>query len=121
MTDAPPPQTVPALSPPVDPGRRGRLALAVAAAVDRVGGVRRTGGQGVEVATQFPGGRVVGVRLGADEVVVHIIAERFPLDIVADAVHAAVGAALAGLGDRRAVAVCIDDLDVSSMPRAQFR
>ena len=120
MTDTPPPpQTAP--SPPVDPGRRGRLALAVAAAVDTVAGVRRTGGQGVEVATQYPGGRVVGVRLGPDEVTVHIIAERLPLDTVADAVHAAVGAALAGLGDRRVVAVTIDDLDVSSMPGGQFR
>ena len=70
---------------PVDPGRRGRLALAVAAAVDTVVGVRRTGGPGVEVATQYPGGRVVGVRLGPDEVTVHIIAERLPLDTVADA------------------------------------
>ena len=122
MTDAPPPpRTVPAPSPLVDPGRRGRLALAVAAAVDTVVGVRRTGGPGVEVATQYPGGRVVGVRLGADQVTVHLIAERFPLESVADAVHAAVGAALADLGDRRAVAVTIDDLDVSSMPGGQFR
>jgi hypothetical protein len=121
VTDTPPPpQTVRAPAPPVDPGRRGRLALAVAAAVDTVVGVRRTGGPGVEVATQYPGGRVVGVRLGPDEVTVHIIAERFPLDIVADAVHAAVGATLAGLGDRRAVAVTIDDLDVSSMPGGQL-
>ena len=73
--------------PPVDPGRRGRLALAVAAAVDTVGGVRRTGGPGVEVATQYPGGRVLGVRLGTDEVTVHIVAERLPLDAVADAVR----------------------------------
>ena len=122
MTDTPPPpQTVPAPSRPLDPGRRGRLALAVAAAVDTVVGVRRTGGPGVEVATQYPGGRVVGVRLGPDEVAVHLIAERLPLDAVADAVHAAVGATLAGLGDRRAVAVTIDDLDVPSMPGGQFR
>ena len=101
---------------PVDPGRRGRLALAVAAAVDTVGGVRRTGGPGVEVATQYPGGRVLGVRLGADEVTVHIIAERLPLDAVADAVRLAARSALAGLGDSRAVAVSVDDLDVASLP-----
>ena len=100
----------------VDPGRRGRLALAVADAVDAVVGVRRTGGQRVEVATQYPGGHVVGIRLGADEVTVHIIAERLPLDIVADAVHAAVGPVLASFGDRRKVAVCIDDLDVWPTP-----
>ncbi len=122
MTDPPPtPATSPTPVAPVDPGGRGRLALAVAAAVDTVVGVRRTGGPGVEVATQYPGGRVVGVRLSPDEVAVHIIAERLPLDTVADAVHAAVGATLAGLGDRRAVAVTIDDLDVSSMPGGQLR
>ena len=93
----------------------------MAAAVDTVAGVRRTGGPGVEVATQYPGGRVVGVRLGPDEVAVHLIAERFPLETVADAVHAAVGATLAELGDRRAVAVNIDDLDVTSMPGGQAR
>jgi hypothetical protein len=102
--------------PPVDPGRRGRLALAVAAAVDSVGGVRRTGGPGVEVATQYPGGRALGVRLGTDEVTVHIVAERLPLDAVADAVRLAALSALAGLGDSRAVAVSVDDLDVASLP-----
>ena len=106
---------------PVDPGRRGRLALAVAAAVDAVGGVRRTGGPGVEVATQYPGGRVLGVRLGADEVTVHIVAERLPLDAVADAVRFAASSALARLGDSRAVAVSVDDLDVASLPGASTR
>jgi hypothetical protein len=122
VTDTPlSPRNIPAPSPLVDPGGRGRLALAVAAAVDTVVGVRRTGGLGVEVATQYPGGRVVGIRLGPDEITVHIIAERLPLDAVADAVHAAVGATLAGLGDTRAVAVIIDDLDVPSMPGDKAR
>jgi hypothetical protein len=114
----PPPGIVPgpAPRPPVDPGRRGRLALAVAAAVDSVGGVRRTGGHGVEVATQYPGGRVLGVRLGADEVTVHIVAERLPIDAVADAVRVAARSALAGLGDNRGVAVSVEDLDVLSLP-----
>ena len=106
----------PAPRPPVDPGRRGRLALAVAAEVDTVGGVRRTGGPGVEVATQYPGGRVLGVRLGADEVTVHIIAERLPLDMLAEAVRFAARSALAAHGDRRAVVVRVDDLDVMSLP-----
>ena len=122
MTDTTPtPPTAPAPGPSLDPGRRGRLALAVAGAVDTVAGVRRSGGQGVAVATQYPGGRVVGVRLGPDEISVHIIAERLPLEVVADAVHAAVGATLAGLGDRRAVTVTIDDLDVPSMPGGPLR
>jgi hypothetical protein len=106
----------PAPRPLVDPGLRGRLALAVAAAVDTVGGVRRTGGPGVEVATQFPGGRALGVRLGTDEVTVHVVAERLPLEAVADAVRSAARSALAGLDDRRAVAVSIDDLEVPSLP-----
>ena len=119
----PPPTTNPGPGPrpPVDPGRRGRLALAVAAAVDSVSGVRRTGGPGVEVATQYPGGRVLGVRLGADEVTVHIVAERLPLDAVADAVRVAARSALAAHGDSRAVAVSVDDLDVSFLPRSSTR
>ena len=68
------------------------------------------------MATQYPGGRVLGVQLGADEVTVHIIAERLPLDAVADAVRLAARSALAGLGDSRAVAVSVDDLDVASLP-----
>jgi hypothetical protein len=113
----PPPRPVPVadLAPPVDPGRRGRLALAVAAAVDSVGGVRRTAGHGVEVSTQYPGGRVLGVRLGAEAVGVHIIAERLPLEAVAEAVRSAARSALAGLGDSRAVTVAIEDLDVPSL------
>jgi hypothetical protein len=97
------------------------VALAVAAAVDTVVGVRHTGGPGVEAATHYPGGRVIGVRLGGDQIVVHIIAQRLPLDTVADAVHAAGAATLAGLGERRAVAVRMDDLDVSSMPDGPLR
>jgi hypothetical protein len=111
-TPGPPP------GPPADPGRRGRLALAVAAAVDTVAGVRRTGGQGVEVATQYPGGRALGVRLGADGVTVHVIAERLPLDVLAESVRLAARSALAALGDSRAVAVSVDDLDVASLPGA---
>jgi hypothetical protein len=119
----PTPTATPAPAPrsPVDPGPRGRLALAVAAAVDTVAGVRRTGGQGVEVATQYPGGRALGVRLGTDEVTVHVIAERFPLDALAEAVRFAARSALAGLGDSRAVAVTIDDLDVLFLPGGRAR
>ena len=116
VTTPPSPTPGPAPRPPVDPGRRGRLALAVAAAVDSVGGVRRTGGPGVEVATQYPGGRALGIRLGADEVTVHVIAERLPLDVLAEAVRFAAHSALAAHGDRRPVAVRVDDLDVMSLP-----
>ena len=123
MTSTTPTSNAPgrAQRPPVDPGRRGRLALAVAAAVDTVGGVRRTGGPGVEVATQYPGGRVVGVRVGTDEVTVHIVAERLPLDAVAEAVQFAIRQALSSLGDGRAAAVAIDDLHVASLSGGRAR
>ena len=68
------------------------------------------------MSTQYPGGRVLGVRLGADEVSVHIVAERLPLDAVAEAVRFATRLALSSLGDSRAVAVAIEDLDVLSLP-----
>ena len=51
-----------------------------------------------------------------DEVTVHIVAERLPLDAVAEAVRFATRLALSSLGDSRAVAVAIDDLDVASLP-----
>jgi hypothetical protein len=113
---APGPEPRPPVSrPAVDPGLRGRLALAVAAAVGSVGGARLTGGPGTEVSTQYPGGRVLGVRLGTDEVTVHVVAERLPLDAVAEAVRSAVRSALVSFGDMRTVAVAIDDLDVVSL------
>jgi hypothetical protein len=49
-------------------------------------------------------------------VTVHVVAERLPLEAVADAVRSAARSALAGLDDRRAVAVSIDDLEVPSLP-----
>ncbi len=96
---------------------RGRVALAVAAAVDEVAGVRRTGGIGVEVATQYAGGRVVGVGLSDAGVVVHVIAERLPLEPVISAVQDAARQALQSLSDPRAVNVVVDDLDVKHLPR----
>jgi hypothetical protein len=102
-------------------GRRGQLASAVAAAVDTVAGVRRTGGGGVEVATQYPGGRVVGVLLGAETVTVQVIAEQFPLIALADSVRAAVRVALSGFDDQRRVDVTIDDIDVAKLPSRELR
>jgi hypothetical protein len=84
--------------------------------VDAVPGARRTVGAGVAVATQYPGGRVVGIRLKADEVAVHISVQRFPLAAVADDVRSAARSALAIFGDLRPVTVIVDDLDVTSLP-----
>jgi hypothetical protein len=109
---------VTALTPPraPDPGVRRRLALAVAEAVDAVGGVRRSGGAATEVATLYPGGRVRGVLLRTDQVEVHIVAGRVPLAEVTDAVHQSVRRILDDAGDQRRVAVRIDDLDLGTLP-----
>ena len=103
-------------APAADVRRRATLALAVAAAVDGVGGARRTVGSGVEVATQYPGGRVVGVRLGEARIEVHIVVESLDVVRVADEIHVEARAALNRVGDPRAVAVTVDDIDVVSVP-----
>jgi hypothetical protein len=120
-------------APKPDPGPRGRLAQQVAAAVDAVDGVRRSGGSGVsggfggfgvsggfggsgvEVATQYPGGWVSGVRLGDDRIEIHIVAECPAVARVAADVHDAARQVLGAIGDHRAVAVVVDDLDVASL------
>jgi hypothetical protein len=99
-----------------DPGPRGRLALAVAKAVDSVPGVRRSPGPGVEVATQYREGKVTGIGLG-DTVQVHVVVEVLPLEAVTDQVHRAARHALDAAGDSRAVAVTVDDIDVATFPR----
>lgn len=99
-------------------GKRGQLASAVAAAVDTVAGVRRSAGPGIEVATQFAGGRAVGIGLSDDTVTVHVVAERLPLDRLAEEVRSAALAALRTAGDPRPVAVSVDDLDIESLPGA---
>lgn len=113
-------------SPPVDAAQpqlptpatgRGLVAGSVAAAVDQVPNVRRSGGSGVEVSTQYPGGRILGVALSDTEVVVQVIAEALPLDPVVAAVRAAALGALESLSDSRGMRVVVDDLDVSRLPR----
>lgn len=96
-------------------GKRGKLALAVAAAVDTVKGVHRSGGSGVEVETQYPGGQVVGIHLG-DQISVHIVAELLPLDAVIEAVRSAALSAVREAGDDRPVAVTVEDVDVEFLP-----
>ena len=89
--------------------------MAVAAAVDTVAGVRRSKGTGIEVATQYRGGKTLGVRLSDDSVEVHVVAERPEVARLAQMVHEAARRALDGIGDRRPVAVVVDDLDVASL------
>src|ERR1700678_2599928 len=112
MTCTPPPTTSTSTPSAPDPGRRGRVASAVAEAVDGVDGVRRSAGPGVEVATPYPGGRAVGVKLTDDDVTVHVEVLDVRLAVVVDAVHVAVRQALDRIGDPRAVSVIVADLDL---------
>jgi phenylpyruvate tautomerase PptA (4-oxalocrotonate tautomerase family) len=97
--------------------RRRELAESVAAAVDEVAGARRTFGSGVvECSTLYPGGRVEGVALRDESVVVCVALARLPVPAVAGEVTAAARAALNALGDRRRVDVMIDDLDLDELP-----
>jgi hypothetical protein len=114
----PPPSTDdshPQTQPPVS--GRGLLAASVAAAVDQVAKVRRSGGSGVEVSTQYRGARVLGVALGDTEVVVQVTAETLPLEPLVAAVRDAALGALRSLSDSRDVLVVVDDLDVDRLPR----
>ncbi len=96
---------------------RARLARSLATAVDAVAGVRRCGGSGIEVSTQYRGGRIIGVRLADHEVTVQVVAERLPLEPLADQVRAAARAVLHASDDDRPVQVVVDDLDLTSLPR----
>ena len=97
--------------------RRREIAETVAAAVDEVPGVRRTFGSGVvELSTLYPGGRVEGVALRDEVVLVCVALSRLPVPAVADEITAAAGEALRSLGDTRRVEVVIDDLDLDELP-----
>lgn len=99
---------------PAAPPTRAELARAVADAVVKAPGVARLSpGPVVEVATVYPGGKVIGVRL-ADTVVVHLVAAVLPLRPVAEAATAACRAVLDEAGDERRVEVVIDDVDDSA-------
>ncbi|RKR85800.1 hypothetical protein BDK92_0009 [Micromonospora pisi] len=105
-------------SPPAEPEHRSdRVALATAVrdAVLAVDGVRElTTGGPVEVATQFAGGKVSGIRLG-DEVEVHVMVDAVPIGPLGERVQAAVRAVLAGAGVDRPVEVVVDDIDLAAL------
>ncbi len=98
----------PAITPAPD---RAALAAAIAEAVKAVPGIERlTGGNDVEVATQFAGGKVLGVRL-RETVEVHVVANKMPLPPVAEKTATAARVVLAQAGDTRPVEVFIDDFE----------
>ena len=94
------------------------VARAVAEAALGVPGVAALSpGPGVEVSTQFSGGKVLGVRLVGDEVSVRITADRVPLPPVANQVSVAVRRVLSAMGDNRPVTVFIDDVTPAALTR----
>lgn len=88
------------------------VAAAVRAAVLAVPGVTRlTPGTGVEVATQFPGGKIAGIRLG-DPVEVHVEIGPVPIAPVAKKIQAAVRNVLSRSGLDSSVEVVVDDIEL---------
>jgi hypothetical protein len=97
--------------------RRRDVALAVAAAAEAISGVRlTTGGSAVEVSTLYPGGRVAGVSLSDDAVLICVALSRLPVPSVVSEIEAATRAALKALHDPRSVEVVVDDIDVDHLP-----
>lgn len=91
---------------------RGALARAVAAAVGAVPGISRlVSGPGVPVATQYPGGQVVGVGLRPTAVSVHVAVDQLPMEPVITQVVDVVSAVLSEAGDRRRVEVVVEDVE----------
>ena len=76
---------------------------------------RLSGGLAGEVATYLPGRRVAGIRIGDDEVEVHIVARwGANLPEVADAVRQAVKPFTGGLR----TSVYVEDIEVPGQPEA---
>jgi hypothetical protein len=98
--------------------RREDLAHAAADAARSVPGVARLHHRGpVEISTQFPGGKVLGVRLRPDAAEVHIVADRGDLRRIAADVAAAVGSVLAAAGEGRPVEVVVADVTPAALER----
>jgi hypothetical protein len=97
--------------------RRLEVASAVAAAVDSVPGAERSPGHtSVEVATHHAGGRVIGIGLQDEVVLICVSLSRLPVPVVADEIAVAAQAALRRVGDKRRVQVDVDDIDVDRFP-----
>jgi hypothetical protein len=96
---------------------RATLAQTIAAGVLAVPGVARlSGGRGVEVATLYPGGKVIGVVADEQVVRVHVVAGRLPLGPLVQELRATVAIVLAGLGAARVVDLVIEDLELDHLP-----
>lgn len=95
---------------------RGRLAHALREAVTRVDGVSRLVGDGpVEVAAQYPGGKVEGVSVSGDEPQVHIAVSTLPVEPVAARALSAARGVMTAAGDDRPVQIVVADIDVERL------
>lgn len=85
------------------------------------GVARLSAGGAIEIATQFAGGKVLGVLLTPSAVKVHVVVDRVPVPAVAAAAGEAARLALARLDDRRPVDVVVDDILLQDTePAAQW-
>ncbi|MDQ6899790.1 MAG: hypothetical protein M3072_09810 [Candidatus Dormibacteraeota bacterium] len=97
---------------------RGVIAKAVALGVAGVPGVARLSpGGAVEAATYFAGGKLAGVVIREDQVVIHIVVNELPIARVSEHVREVAQQALRALGAARPVEVVVEDLEVEQLPR----
>lgn len=93
-------------------GSPGDLAQAIATRVVALPGVARlVVGNGIDAATYVPGGKVAGVAVRDDIVVIHVVARLLPVTTVAEAVREVALAALADVGGLHRVDVVIEDVE----------
>ena len=98
---------------------RGSIARAIAAGVANVPGVARLDpGTGVEVATQYAGGKVPGVAVRPDRIVVRVVLDRLPVAPVADHAHMVAQTVLRAVGWSRPVELVVADVDLDHLPEA---
>jgi hypothetical protein len=98
---------------------RGAIARAIAAGVANVPGVARLDpGTGVEVATQYAGGKVPGVAVRPDRIVVRVVLDRLPVAPVADHAHMVAQTVLRAVGWSRPVELVVADVDLDHLPEA---
>ena len=100
--------------------QRGQIAAAIAAAVDKVPNIERS--KSLMLSTLYPGGRINGVVLSAEQVTVHILIDpsRYGDDLrrKGESARRAAEKALLALGDGRPVMVRIDDFLPATAPAA---
>jgi hypothetical protein len=93
------------------------LVRAVAACVSSLPGVAcLTGGPGVEAATYYRGGKVVGVVVRDGRMSVHLVANALPIQKVVADVREAITGFLRDQDHGFAVEIVVEDLEVDQLP-----